>query len=80
MSESTLEHALEVKRRTEDRILGIPGVHAITVAPRDGGAAAIVVYVARKRAENEIPEEERIPAEIEGVPTEVVEAAQMQPF
>ena len=79
MSHAGLEHALRIKRRVEDRILAIPGVHGIAVEPR-GEGAVILVYVTRKRAVDEIPPEERIPPEIEGVPTEVVETPQMQPF
>lgn len=79
MSQQDLEHALEVKRRAEDRILSISGVHGIAVEPR-GEGAVILVYVARKRPADEIPPEERIPPEIEGVPTDVVETPQMQPF
>jgi hypothetical protein len=68
----------EIKERVAERLLRIPGVHMIAVGAKqvDGertGDAAITLFVERKRPLSEIPSEERIPEEIEGVKTDVIE-------
>ena len=80
MNEEEYEHARRVQQRVEDRLLALPGVHGVSIARKNGdGALAIVVHVSQKRLAAELPEAERIPAEIEGVPTDVIETAQPQP-
>jgi hypothetical protein len=69
---------VEVKERVADRLLAIPGVHAVGVGDKLKGGertaeTSIRVYVTRKRPLEEIPPEERVPAEIEGMKTDVVE-------
>ncbi|MBI4539871.1 MAG: hypothetical protein HY704_10230 [Gemmatimonadetes bacterium] len=64
-----------MKERVEDDLLGIPGVQGVDVGYKVVGGKktnriAIRVYVARKR---DVAEEERIPPEIEGIPTDVIE-------
>ena len=71
-------HCVEVKERLADRLLAIPGVHAVGVGDKliggeRTGETSIRVYVARKRPLEEIPPEERVPPEIDGVKTDVVE-------
>ncbi len=81
MNENDYARAMEVKRRVEDDLLRLPGVHGVSVEPkrtggRETGRAAIVVFVTRKRSGAELPAPERIPSEIDGVPTDVVESEQ----
>jgi V8-like Glu-specific endopeptidase len=69
---------IAVKERVADRLLAIPGVHAVGVgakltAGERTPATSIRVYVTQKRPLAEIPEAERVPPEIEGVKTDVVE-------
>jgi hypothetical protein len=69
---------VEVKERAADRLLAIPGVHAVGVGDKLTGGertdeTSIRVYVTDKRPLEDIPPEERVPAEIEGVKTDVVE-------
>jgi hypothetical protein len=69
---------MAIKDRVAARMLAIPGVHAIGVGAKQVGGertdeVAIAVFVERKRPLDEIPPQERIPAEIEGVRTDVVE-------
>jgi hypothetical protein len=68
----------EIKDRVAERLLRIPGVHMIAVGAKqvDGertGDVAITLFVERKRPLSEIPSGERIPEEIEGVKTDVIE-------
>jgi hypothetical protein len=70
--------ALELRERVAERLLEIEGVHAVGVGGKetDGkptGEIAIRIFVEKKRPLSEISPEERIPAEIEGVRTDVVE-------
>jgi hypothetical protein len=69
---------IEVKERVERSILDIPGVHAIGVGGKVTGGSAtgeesIKVFVEQKRPLAEIPADERVPPEIDGVKTDVVE-------
>ncbi|CCQ90847.1 hypothetical protein NITGR_430014 [Nitrospina gracilis 3/211] len=67
----------EVKNRCKEEILRLPGVHGIAIGFKMKGNAllptlCIQVYVRHKRPNAEIPREEQIPAEIDGVPTDVI--------
>jgi trypsin-like peptidase len=69
---------VEVKERAERGILDIPGVHAVGVGSKvtagaPTGEESIKVFVEHKRPLAEIPEDERVPPEIDGVKTDVVE-------
>ena len=71
---------VEVKARAAGRLLAIPGVHAVGVGDKLTGGertdeTSIRVYVSHKLPLAQIPPEERVPAEIEGVRTDVVEMA-----
>lgn len=64
-----------VKERVEGDLLGRPGVTGVAAGPRIVGGSptgtwSIRVYVEHKR---DVPPEEALPAEIEGVPVDVVE-------
>lgn len=74
-----LQRAREVKRIARARLLGLPGVHTVAVGAKlvDGQPTeepAIMVYVVRKRPLSEVPPNELIPPEIDGVKTDVIEA------
>jgi hypothetical protein len=69
-----LERVVDIKRRVEAELLARPGVHGVGVGTKYAGGEptdtiAIRVHVAEKR---DVPDAERIPAAIEGVPTDVI--------
>lgn len=75
---STAE-ALEVKKRSEVRLFAIPGVHAIgfgakVSAGKPVGEFAIIVQVSKKKLPSQVSPAEFIPAEIDGVKTDVIES------
>lgn len=70
---------LQIKKRAEDVLLKIPGVHSVGIGAKETGGKptgeiCIKVYVVRKKPEEEIRVEERIPREIDGIITDVNEA------
>lgn len=71
---------IELKDRVADDLFAIPGVHGVGVGAKIVGGertseTSIRVYVTQKRPLEEIPPQERVPPEIEGVKTDVVEEA-----
>jgi hypothetical protein len=67
------KNALE---RNRDRLLAIPGVTGLAIGNKtkgghDTGQRAVVVFVEKKR--DDVAGEERIPSEVDGIPTDVVE-------
>jgi hypothetical protein len=67
-----------VKRDAQARLLKIPGVHAVAIGPKvvAGKSTAdpsIIVYLVKKKSLAEIPPEELIPPEIDGIKTDVIE-------
>ncbi len=67
-----------VKERVEDELLGRPGVRGVdinvkTVNGEPTGQLSIVVYVEEKKPKARVAKEEMIPAEIDGIPTDVQE-------
>lgn len=73
----------EIKNRFKEELLRLPGVHGIAIGFKMKGnallpALCIQVYVRRKKPNSEIPREEQIPAEIDGVPTDVIAAGPVQ--
>ncbi|MFD4240320.1 hypothetical protein ACFWP3_01665 [Streptomyces sp. NPDC058525] len=67
-----------VKDRALDRLFGLSGVVAVGVGGRERagratGERAIRVFVARKRPRGELPQDQLVPAEFEGVGTDVVD-------
>lgn len=67
-----------VKQNVEDDLIARSGVVAVDIGEKvtDGevtGEPAILVFVEHKRPLDEVPEDERIPAAINGVRTDVVE-------
>jgi hypothetical protein len=66
----------QVFEQHRQSLLAIPGVTAVALGHkitegRDTGKHAVVVFVSRKRAD--VPEAERVPSEVGGMPTDVVE-------
>jgi hypothetical protein len=75
---SELPDIQAIKTAAQAHLLAIPGVHAVgcgakIVGGKRGSEPAITVFLLRKRALSEIPLDEVIPPEIEGVKTDVVE-------
>jgi hypothetical protein len=73
---ATVDEIIAIKERVEAQFLGAPGVTGVDVGYKEvGGQAtdqvAIRVHVAAKT--DDIPADQRVPAEIEGVPTDVLE-------
>ncbi|MGN6257344.1 MAG: hypothetical protein ACTHN3_06305 [Solirubrobacterales bacterium] len=69
---------LEIKERVADDLLKLGGVHAVGVGAKvtEGeptGEPAIKVFVEEKLPLEEVAPEDRVPAEVEGVKTDVVE-------
>jgi hypothetical protein len=73
---ATVDEIIAIKERVEAQFLGAPGVTGVDVGYKEvGGQAtdqvAIRVHVAAKT--DDIPADQRVPAEIEGVLTDVLE-------
>ncbi len=67
-----------VKRAVEDQLLDIPGVVAVDIgeqrtAGRPTGRQGIIVAVIRKKPAELLPGGDRIPADVLGIPTDVIE-------
>jgi hypothetical protein len=76
------EHA-EIRRRAAGRLLALPGVVAVGLGSKEvgdqpTGEAAIKVFVKVKRPASELAPDELIPAEIEGVQTDVVQSGEIE--
>jgi hypothetical protein len=75
------EHSA-IKARAAARLLALPGVVAVGLGSKEVGDAptdqlAIKVFVKVKRPPEAVPADELIPAEIEGVPTDVIESGEI---
>jgi hypothetical protein len=78
MQDRDHDKLLATKANFHEQAMAIPGVHATSlgfkrVAGEQTKQVAICVHVVQKRALNELPAEERIPAQIDGFATDVVE-------
>ncbi|NMM30543.1 MAG: peptidase S32, partial [Cellulomonas sp.] len=72
------EQIRPVKRRVEDRLIALPGVVGVDIGEKVSrgeptGSESIVVHVNHKVDVSQLPEDQLIPAEIDGIPTDVVE-------
>ncbi len=72
---TTIDEIRRVKKESEGELLELPGVSGVDighkiVAGKETDLLAIRVYVEEKR---DVPQEEAIPEEIQGVPTDVIE-------
>ncbi len=73
------ERIRTIKKEVQPRLFAIPGVYAVGIGGKKvrdqrTGELAIMVFVGRKKPLAEIPASEVIPAEIEGIKTDVVES------
>jgi len=73
---------LAIKDRAAAQLLQLPGVTAVGLGSKEvagamTGEPAIKVFVKVKRAPGDVPAGELIPAEIEGLPTDVVETGEI---
>ncbi|MEZ4416085.1 MAG: hypothetical protein R3E10_10020 [Gemmatimonadota bacterium] len=71
----TYREILPIKQKVESDFLGRPGVTGVDVGTKikdgkDTGVPSIIVYVAEKK---DVPVKQRIPAEVDGVPTDVIQ-------
>jgi hypothetical protein len=83
MSEQTMQHALEVKRRHEQELMRKANVVAVGVGYRKRGGeqtpeVCIVASVKNKVPASDLKRGDRIPASIEGVPVDVVETGEIR--
>src|SRR5262245_761041 len=72
----SVDELIAIKERIEAQFLGAPGVTGVDVGYKEVGGqrtdqVAMRVHVAQKT--DEIPEDQRVPGEIEGVVTDVLE-------
>lgn len=75
----------EVRARHEQELLRYPNVVGVAVGVRmrrgtPTGEPCLVVYVERKLPRDQLAAGELLPADIEGVPVDVVEAGRIQPL
>jgi hypothetical protein len=75
-----LEHVRSIKRVAQARLLALPGVHTVAVGAKyvngqPTNEPAILVYVVEKKPLVSLSTLERIPAEIDGVKTDVIQAS-----
>jgi hypothetical protein len=73
-----VDRILAVKQSVAAKLHAIPGVHAVGVGAKVVGGKkteelAIAVFVVKKKGLNELAESERVPSEIQGIKTDVVE-------
>ena len=74
-----------VKDRHRDRLLDLPNVVALGIGPKIVDAAptatpATKVYVSKKVPVEELADKDRIPSQIEGIPTDVEEQAPLRAY
>lgn len=83
MSGDDYEQVREIKERNRDRLMGLPNVVGVgigrkVVEGRYTDQIAIRVYVTEKVPPERLKNEQRIPEEVDGVPTDVVEAGEIR--
>jgi len=81
--DAAFQRASDLKDRMEEEFLKKANVVGVGVGlrQRDGeytGEVALIVMVSRKMPEVELAPEDRIPAEIDRVPVDVLEVGQLQ--
>lgn len=83
MATSHYEKMREAQNRFHAKAIAIPGVHATSIGSKQVGGdstgiLAITIHLTQKRPLSDVPAEERIPKEIEGFPTDVIEHPQIR--
>ncbi|MFD1827571.1 MULTISPECIES: hypothetical protein [Mumia] len=70
-----VQEILPIKRAAEDELLSRPGVTAVDIGYKyvDGERTDEIVIRVHVAHKHDVPEDEWIPAEIEGIPTDVIE-------
>lgn len=68
----------QAKARAEERLLALPGVTGVDIGYKEVGGEptdrlAIRVLVAEKKPLAEVPKDERVPEEIDGMPSDVIQ-------
>ncbi len=84
VNERAFAAGLGVKRGIEDQLLDLTGVHGVSLGYKisDGKPTdvfGITVHVTEKRPLDVIPDAERVPSEIDGVPTDIIVHPQARP-
>jgi hypothetical protein len=83
MAAGEYENVNEVKRRNRDRLMAPANVVGVGIGPKivageESGRLVIRVYVRKKVPAEVLDAGQRIPAEVEGVPTDVVEVGEVR--
>ncbi len=84
MDTATFERMKEAQERYHATAMKIPGVHGTSIGLKSVGGKltrkfAIVIHLTKKRPAAEVPPDERIPKQIDGFPTDVIEHEQPEP-
>ena len=79
----TMEEARRIKKKYESSLLKKKGVVGCatgykTVGGRRSNQPAVICYVAKKKPKNELKEEDIVPENLEGVPTDIVESGDIR--
>jgi hypothetical protein len=78
MDDATFEKMRKVQESHHARLMRIPGVHGTSIGHKivhgeSTDTLAIIVHLTKKKPLSELPENERIPKEIGGFPTDIIE-------
>lgn len=85
MDDATFDRMKQAQMRYHAEAMSIPGVHGTSIGLKHVGGRptevyAIRIHLTRKKPLDEVPLAERIPAEIDGFPTDVEEHDQPKPY
>lgn len=85
MDSKTFDDMKAAQERFHPKLMAIPGVHGTSIGLKevDGKLTdtfAIRVHLTRKRPVSQVPAAERVPAEIEGFQTDLIEHDQPEPY
>ncbi len=80
---ATIEEARRIKKKYESFLLKKKGVVGCAtgykiIGGKKSNEPAVVCYVVKKKPRNELKDEDIVPAELEGVPTDVVESGELK--
>lgn len=85
MNTELYDQMVNAQASFHDRAMAIPGVHGTSIGKKYVGGQAtetfvIVIHVSKKKALEDVPVSERIPEQIEGFPTDVIEHGSAYPI